>query len=110
MCAAPPKHAVVCTDEVQLFLGPRDRDVCQPALLLHFIIGTGNGFHSGKDAVLHTRDENDRELKSLGAVNRHEYYGVSGLIVFVHIGDQRDLLQIPGKRSILIVFLVFRRP
>ena len=46
-----------------------------------------------EDALLHSRDEDIRELKPLGGVKRHQDNAVGLGVVAIDVGDERDVLQ-----------------
>ena len=92
--------------EVELPLGARDADVEEPALLLEQR-GIVVRLREREQTVLETADEHDRELQSLGVVQRHERHGVGVGIERVELGDQRGALQeVVERREPDLPFLV----
>ena len=56
-----------------------------------------------EDAVLHAREEDDRELQALGGVQRHQRDDAAVLTCvrdLVAVGDERDLLHEVGQRAV----------
>ena len=61
--------------QVELVLGPRDRDVEEPSLLLELLALL---VVAGEKALLEARGYDDGELEALGVVHRDEGDGVGG--------------------------------
>ena len=99
------KHAPAGVEQIQFFLGAGYAHIRKAALFFQILI-TVKRLISGKYAVLHTGDENDRELQPFGCVQRHKHNGVIIAVVSINIRNQSNILQKIGKVKIFVFLLI----
>ena len=91
--------------DVELLLGPGDGHIGEAALLLQ-LRSVVKDARRREDAVLHPRQENDRELEPFGAVHGHQNDGVVGVVHAVKVGVEGDLLEEAGEVPLGVLLLV----
>jgi hypothetical protein len=88
--------------EVAPILGAGDADITEAPLLLELGLAPAvDGTRMRKDALLHARQEHDRELEPLDGVHGDQRRRRLRVLIFVDVGDEGDFLE--EARQLLVV-------
>ena len=86
------EHTLTSINEIQFFPRSGNTHIRKATLLLHILLGI-KALRSGKNSLLKSRYENNRELQSLCGVERHQNNAVLVRIIRINIGHKSNVLK-----------------